>query len=70
MVFTVGPQKKYIFFKLMKTLYLIIAALQITMEREKNGLLSPHFDFQSVETLPLSSRGLDFFFFQMCRYCI
>lgn len=58
MVFTVGPQKKYIFFKLMKTLYLIIAALQITMEREKkNGLLSPHFDFQSVETLPLSSRG-------------
>lgn len=43
MFFTVGPQKKYIFFKLMKTLYLIIAALQITMEREKKWLTESPF---------------------------
>lgn len=41
MVFTVGPQKKYFFFKLMKTLYLRIAALQITMEREKMAYWVP-----------------------------
>lgn len=62
MVFTVGPQKKYIFFKWMKTLYLRIAALQITMEREKKWLTESPFWFPVSWNLTIIQQGLIFFF--------